>query len=97
VMGDAMVLVAIGRAQQRPMLVAMRISAVLPFLILAFLFPRITFGQEPVQPANTIERHVPADAVLAISTDDVAASAKQFQATPLGEMLRSQPWKPYFS
>jgi hypothetical protein len=58
---------------------------------------RTTCGQEAGQPRSQIERFIPAGAILAVSTDDAAAVAKQFSATPLGGMLRAKSWEPYFA
>lgn len=66
----------------------------LAVLLLAILVPCGGLFQVPAAP---IERLVPADAFLAVSSDDAAATARQFQLTPPGKLLRAEPWKPYFA
>jgi len=57
----------------------------------------IARGQAPAKIGDSIERLIPADVIAAVSTDDAAAAARQFSATPLGVMLRSRAWASYFS
>ncbi len=44
-----------------------------------------------------LESHIPDDVQFALLMNNAADTAMRFQATPIGKMLRSPDWQPYYS